>query len=103
MVSGTNIKTINSESVLGSGNIAVQPTLVSGTNIKTINNESILGSGNIDIQGGQGDVTDVQVNGVSVVDQDGVAEITVPTKTSDLTNDSGFITSSALSGYATES
>lgn len=29
-----------------------QPTLVSGTNIKTINNESILGSGNITIQGG---------------------------------------------------
>lgn len=27
---------------------------------------------------------------------------TIPTKTSDLTNDSGFITSSALSGYATE-
>ena len=31
-----------------------QPTLVSGTNIKTINNESILGSGNITIQGGGG-------------------------------------------------
>lgn len=31
-----------------------QTTLVSGTNIKTINNESILGSGNIDIQGGGG-------------------------------------------------
>ena len=31
-----------------------QATLVSGTNIKTINNESILGSGNIDIQGGGG-------------------------------------------------
>ena len=29
-----------------------QDTLVSGTNIKTINNESLLGSGNIDIQGG---------------------------------------------------
>ena len=29
-----------------------QATLVSGTNIKTINNESILGSGNIEIQGG---------------------------------------------------
>lgn len=29
-----------------------QATLVSGTNIKTINNESLLGSGNIDIQGG---------------------------------------------------
>ena len=33
LVSGTNIKTINSTSILGSGNIAVQPTLVSGTNI----------------------------------------------------------------------
>ena len=30
----------------------LQETLVSGTNIKTINNESILGSGNITIQGG---------------------------------------------------
>lgn len=39
-------------------------------------------------------ITDVEVDGVSVV-TDGVAEITmptVPTKTSDLTNDSGFIT-----------
>lgn len=31
-----------------------QETLVSGTNIKTINNQSLLGSGNIDIQGGGG-------------------------------------------------
>ena len=31
-----------------------QATLVSGTNIKTINNESILGSGNITVQGGGG-------------------------------------------------
>lgn len=29
-----------------------QDTLVSGTNIKTINGESVLGSGNIEIQGG---------------------------------------------------
>lgn len=41
-----------------------QDTLVSGSNIKTINNESILGNGNIEIQGGEteaiylGDVTD---------------------------------------------
>lgn len=34
-----------------------QATLVSGTNIKTINNESILGEGNITIQGGGGSVT----------------------------------------------
>lgn len=31
-----------------------QDTLVSGTNIKTINGQSIVGSGNIDIQGGSG-------------------------------------------------
>ena len=34
-----------------------QDTLVSGTNIKTINNESILGEGNISIEGGGGGVT----------------------------------------------
>jgi hypothetical protein len=32
---------------LGSGDVAVQETLVSGTNIKTLNNTSLLGSGNI--------------------------------------------------------
>ena len=37
----------------------VQEKLVSGTNIKTINNQSLLGNGNIDIQGGGGGV-DVQ-------------------------------------------
>lgn len=54
LVSGTNIKTVNSTSLLGSGNVEVQPTLVSGTNIKTINDESLLGSGNITIGGGGG-------------------------------------------------
>jgi hypothetical protein len=43
------------QSVNGStGSVSVQPTLVSGTNIKTINDESILGSGNITISGGGG-------------------------------------------------
>lgn len=38
-----------------SGQVAnKQDTLVSGTNIKTVNNISLLGSGNIDIQGGGG-------------------------------------------------
>lgn len=31
-----------------------QDTLISGTNVKTINNQSLLGSGNINIQGGGG-------------------------------------------------
>jgi hypothetical protein len=34
---------------LGSGDVAVQPTLVSGTNIKTVNSTSLLGSGDIAI------------------------------------------------------
>lgn len=38
-----------------------QEKLVSGTNIKTINNQSLLGSGNIDIQGGGSDIDTVQV------------------------------------------
>ena len=50
LVSGTNIKTINSNSIVGSGNVAVQDVLVSGTNIKTINATSVLGSGNFDLQ-----------------------------------------------------
>lgn len=52
LVSGTNIKTINSTSLLGSGDVAVQATLVSGTNIKTINGTSLLGSGNLTVGGG---------------------------------------------------
>ena len=45
-----------------------QDVLVSGTNIKTINNESILGSGNITIEGG-GDVESVNgQTGVVVLD-----------------------------------
>lgn len=40
---------------------------------------------------GQGAVTDVTVNGVTVMDGN-VAKVIVPTKVSDLSNDSGFIT-----------
>jgi len=50
LVSGTNIKTVNGSSLVGAGDVAVQPTLVSGTNIKTINSNSLLGSGNIAVQ-----------------------------------------------------
>jgi hypothetical protein len=57
LVSGTNIKTLNGASLLGSGGLSVQPTLVSGTNIKTINGSSVLGSGNLTISGGVSSVT----------------------------------------------
>jgi hypothetical protein len=38
----------------GTGAVSVQPTLVSGTNIKTINGESVLGAGNIVVSGSGG-------------------------------------------------
>ena len=83
---------------------AKQDTLVSGTNIKTINNQSILGGGNITIEGGStitidSVMSDTSVNAVqnkvikSYIDN---KVINVPTKTSQLTNDSGFITSADL-------
>ena len=81
-----------------------QDTLVSGTNVKTINNQSILGSGNITIEGGStitidSVMSDTSVNAVQnkVIKSyiDGKV-INVPTKTSQLTNDSGFITSADL-------
>lgn len=40
----------------------LQPTLVSGTNIKTINGETVLGSGNITIQGGGDDIVEYTDN-----------------------------------------
>lgn len=47
LISGVNIKTINSNSILGMGDLQVQEKLVSGTNIKTVNGLSLLGSGNV--------------------------------------------------------
>jgi hypothetical protein len=90
-----------------------QETLVSGTNIKTINGNSVLGGGNISIQGGDANVIEsITFNGGSVpVDSNknaaitytapvtsvngntGAVVISVPSKVSDLTNDAGYITS----------
>jgi hypothetical protein len=75
LVSGTSIKTLNGQSILGSGDVVISPnavwggitgtladqtdlssalsgknpTLVSGTNIKTINGTSVLGSGDLTV------------------------------------------------------
>lgn len=85
LVSGTNIKTINGSSILGSGDLVIaggggsswgaitgtiasqtdlvscfaakQNTLVSGTSIKTVNGNSLLGSGDLVIAGGGGSAT----------------------------------------------
>lgn len=99
LVSGQNIKTINGNSLLGSGNLQIQgegpsitvddtlsttstnpvqnkvitekintkqDSLVSGTSIKTINSTSLLGSGNISIpKGDKGDKGDAGINGTN--------------------------------------
>lgn len=103
-----------------------QDALVSGTNIKTINSTSLLGSGDISVStfsGSYNDLTDkptiptvnnatltIQKNGSTVdtftanASSNVTANITVPTKTSDITNDSGFITSSSnITGNAATS
>lgn len=59
----------------GKINSKKQNTLVSGTNIKTINNQSLLGSGNIAISGG-GSSTDVKINGTSIVSDNSADIIT---------------------------
>lgn len=80
-----------------------QDTLVSGTNIKTINNISLLGAGDIQIGGGSGGTSNYnelankpQINGVTLAGNQSTSDlgINIPTKVSDLNNDSGFITSS---------
>ncbi len=53
----------------------LQPTLVSGTNIKTINGNSILGSGNLDVSGG-GSGVNIVVNSADIeVGKTGVVAI----------------------------
>lgn len=104
-----------------------QDKLVSGTNIKTINNQSLLGSGNITIEGGgssvQSDwdqtddtaddyiknkptIPDAQIqsdwNQTTTSAKDFIKnKPTIPTKTSDLTNNSSFVSSSDLASVAT--
>ena len=92
-----------------------QDTLVSGVNIKTINHESLLGEGNINITGGSGGTSDyedldnkpsinnVELNGNKSLNDLGIQpsgnyalESDIPTKISDLTDDSDFLESTDL-------
>lgn len=109
-----------------------QDTLVSGTNIKTINNTSLLGSGNLSVgtvtsvnntAPVNGDVTisiptvnnatlTIQKNGTTVntftanASSDVTCNITVPTAVTDLSDASNYVTNTGLStildDYATE-
>lgn len=71
-----------------------QDTLISGTNIKTINNQDILGEGNITIEGGGTGVTYSAGTNIDITDNViSVTGISVPTSNTAFTNDAGYITS----------
>lgn len=71
--------------------------LTSHQSIKTINNQSLIGTGNVTIATGENNVIEsISVNNTAQTVTNKNVNITVPTKTSDLTNDSGFITSASV-------
>ena len=91
-----------------------QDTLVSGTNIKTVNGESLLGEGNIlinsvDVDSALSATSEnpvqnkVITNKVNTIEQS-ITNLsnTMPTKVSELDNDSGYITNAALTDLATK-
>lgn len=67
----SNVASIDAGSAVYTALAGKQETLVAGTNIKTINNESLLGSGNINISGGG--TVDQTFDGTSQNAQSGVA------------------------------
>jgi hypothetical protein len=83
-----------------------QDELVSGVNIKTINSNSLLGSGNIDISASYSAGTGIEITEENVINNtitsyDDLDNLpTIPTKISDLTNDSDFVESSELAEVA---
>ena len=81
-----------------------QDYLVSGSNIKTINNNSLLGSGNLTIGGANYTAgTGININSENVISNtitsyNSLSDLpNIPTETSELTNDSGFVSSNELS------
>lgn len=80
---------------------AKQDALVSGTNIKTINNQSILGEGNIEIQGGGGEQQQADWNQTDTTAVDYIKN--KPTNVSAFTNDAGYLTQhQSLANYYTK-
>ena len=83
-----------------------QNELISGTTIKTINNTSILGSGNIEV--GSTDYVagyGIDISGNEIINTitryDDLTDLpTIPTKTSELINDSDYVTENELSDVA---
>lgn len=79
-----------------------QSKLVSGTNIKTINNQSLLGSGNIDISGGGGTITvDAELSETSTNPvQNKIITEALNSKQDEITNKTDLKLNSVLLGNA---
>lgn len=98
------VKTITQADIINWNN--KQDNLVSGSNIKTINNISLLGSGNLNIGG----VNYIAGNGIEIIEDtinntitsyNDLTDLpTIPTKTSELINDNNFINGNTLSEVA---
>ena len=109
------VKTINSESLVGSGNIPVQTPLTAGTDyVVPISGKGLSANDYTDADksklagietGAQVNVIEsIKVNGTALTPSSKVVDVAVPTKTSDLYNDSDFITATAVAAtYATKS
>ena len=109
LVSGTNIKTVNGQSLLGEGNIVIEgggggssitiDSALSSTSENAVQNKVVKGA--LDLKADKTEIPDMagypttnQMNTAINSAVAGKADAnSVPTKTSQLTNDSGFLTS----------
>lgn len=107
LVSGTNIKTINNNSLLGSGNITINPEYTAGTGINILSNlisNTITSYNDLTDLPNIPEYTGDLINNSNFVSNNELAEVAfngsynalsdtpiIPDSTSELTNDSGFI------------
>lgn len=100
LVSGVNIKTINNQSILGSGNINISgggSSYSSGTGISISANNEINHSNSVMAQITQA-VYPISIDAQGHVSSYGSA-VTIPTNVSQLNNDSGYLTLGTLPIY----
>lgn len=91
-----NNKALSADVTLDASDVGAQPTLVSGTNIKTVNGNSLLGSGDLTIQGG----SDVDVTQVSITVANWNATTTCTKSVTGVTASNSIIVSPAPSSIS---
>lgn len=91
-----NNKALSGDVTLDASDVGAQPTLVSGTNIKTVNGNSLLGSGDLPIQGG----SDVDVTQVSITVANWNATTTCTKSVTGVTASNSIIVSPAPASIA---